>query len=534
MKSYCLPFTQVPGSSKLFNDFLSWSPAVHPFYSRSPHFSEWCQNETTNIRYEQGRREQVSAILERQNKNWEASPKTLENIRRFKAGAFAAVSGQQVGLFGGPLFTIFKALTAIKLADEATKKGVNTVPVFWLASQDHDLEEVNHTFLPGQDTGLQKLAVGSQGVSDAPVGTIKFGAEIEEVVAAAQESFGECEVVEWLRNSYRSGETYGSAFARLLARVFADWGVILMDASDPEFTAIAKPLFRAAIERSPEIEQALQARGKDLEAAGYHQQVKVVAGSTLMFATQNGSRTPVHRTKNDFVIGEEKLSQADLLERISTASQGFSANVLLRPVLQDYLLPTLAYTGGPAEIVYFAQAGVVYNALLGRVTPIIPRFSATLIEPRLRTLLEKYSLTVPQLFAGVEAVRQFLAARALPEGLNTAFTHAHESLKASLERVSNALERLDKTLVDSAKNAGEKMRYQLEQLQSRAARAELRQSEVLNRHAELLSNSLYPNKMLQEREIGGIYFLARHGTQLLNDIYDNMHLDCLDHQLIDL
>src|SRR5712692_887725 len=539
VKSQCLPFIQIPHTTRLFADFLSWTPPIQPFYARSPHFSEWLKDETPSLRYDSARREKVTAILERQNKAWSASPKTLENIARFRAGASVVVTGQQVGLFGGPLFSIFKALTAIKLADQASAAGVNCVPVFWLATEDHDLAEVNHISVPGPDGSLQNLVAPTQGLLDAPVGTITFGAEIGPVAEAAAGFLGDYEAAGLLRDCYRPGETLGSAFARLCTRLFADWGVILLDASDAELHAIVEPIYRAAIERAAELDDALLARGKELEAARYHQQVKVTPSSTLLFMLQDGARVPVHRRANagstpDFVIGEERVPEPELLRHITSAPHHFSANVLLRPVVQDYLLPTLAYTGGAAEVAYFAQAGVVYQALLGRVTPIVPRFSATVIDPKPQALLERYALALPDLFHGPEHLRETLAKRALPQELQSAFDQADAALKKSLAALGESLARLDKTLVEAASNAASKMHYQLDQLRSRAARAELRQSEVLGRHAELLSNALYPNKTLQEREIAGIYFVARHGTELLRNLYEAVNTDCLDHQVIEL
>ena len=169
----------------------------------------------------------------------------------------------------------------------------------------------------------------------------------------------------------------------------------MLDASDGELDRVAQPIFRAAIERADELDAALSARGKALEAGGYHQQVKVTSSSTLLFTIRRGARVPIHRRGNggtaEFVIGAdseaEKISQAELIDRIESSPEQFSPNVLLRPVVQDYLLPTLVYTGGAAEAAYFAQAGAVYETLLGRVTPIVPRFSATIVEPKMQRLL---------------------------------------------------------------------------------------------------------------------------------------------------
>jgi bacillithiol synthase len=539
VKSQCFPFSQIPHTTRLFADFLAYSPKVRQFFPHSPRLSEWLKEEASSVRYDAARREGVAAILERQNLGWGASPKALENIARLRDGALAVVTGQQVGLFGGPEFSLFKALSAVRLASEATAAGIDCVPVFWLATEDHDLAEVNHASIPAPDGTLQKLSTPTHGLADAPVGKVEFGAEIEPVVETAIGWLGDSDASRLLRECYRPGETMGGAFARLFARLFADWGVILLDASDPGLHQIAEPIYRAAIERAAELSDALLARGEALEKAGYHQQVKVNSSSTLLFALRNGSRVSVHRqasatSRAEFTVGQEALAQSELLRRVAAEPHHFSANVLLRPVVQDFLLPTLAYTGGAAEGAYFAQAGVVFQALLGRVTPIVPRFSATLIEAKPQALLERYRLGFGELLKGPEKVRETLAARSLPQDLQQAFDEAGADLEKSLSAIRAALEKLDKTLADAATHASEKMHYQLSQLRSRAARAELRQAEVLSRHASLLSHALFPNKTLQEREVAGIYFMARYGAPLLRELYDTMHPDCLDHQVISL
>jgi bacillithiol synthase len=310
-----------------------------------------------------------------------------------------------------------------------------------------------------------------------------------------------------------------------------------MDPSDVDFHPIAQPIYNAAIERAQEIDEALLARGKELESAGYHQQVKVTPSSTLLFIVKDGARIPIHRRVNgnnslDFLIKDEKLSQKQLLHHIAEKPDDFSPNVLLRPIVQDHLLPTLAYTGGSAEVAYFAQVAVVYEKLLGAVTPIVPRLSATVVEPKMKSLLERYHLELTDAFHGEDALREKIAATTLPDELQAAFDRAAQSLDQSLAAVKNALGRLDKTLVEASDNAASKMQHQLESLRARAARAEVRQSEVIGRHAQQLSNSLFPNKVLQEREVGAIYFLARYGVEFLQTLHDTLQSGCHDHQVV--
>ena len=542
MKAHCLPFSQIPHTTRLFTDFISYSPQVQRFYPRSPYINEWLKSEAGNLSYDSSRRERVTAILERQNRSWNASSKTLTNIDRLREGAAAIVTGQQVGLFGGPMFAIYKALTAVKLADESTKAGVDAVPVFWLATYDHDLAEVNHVSIPAADGALQVVTTSSHSVDGAPVSAVRLGDEILPVLDQAASLLGETEATALLRDCYRPGETLGTAFARMFVQLFADWGVIVLDASDPELHRIAEPIYRAAIERAPELEDALLARGVELEAAGYHQQVKVNPSSVLLFTLQNGVRTAIQRrgdgADQEFVIGSgasaEKLSREKLLARLSAAPEHFSPNVLLRPIVEDYLLPTLAYTGGAAETAYFGQAGVVYERLLGRVTPIIPRYSATIVEPKMQRLLEKYGLAVQDAFTAPETLRQQLATRSLPADLQLAFDSAKKSFESNFAAIREKLATLDRTLVDAADTAGSKMQYQLDRLYQHAARAEAQKGELVTRHADTLSQALYPEKGLQERTVAAAYFVARYGRDLLHQIYDSIHPDCHDHQILEL
>ena len=538
MKAHCLPFSEIPHTTRLFADFLSYSPGVQPFYPNSPYFAEWAKEESGRISYDGSRRERVAAILERQNQRWDASPKALANLERLRKGAAAVVTGQQVGLFGGPMFSIYKALTAVKLAEEATAAGVEAVPIFWLATYDHDLAEVNHVGLPGADGVLQTVATSSHSVPGAPVGAVTLGDEILPAIEQAAALLGDNEASKLLRETYRPGETLGTAFARLFAKLFADWGVIVLDASDPELHAVAEPVYRGAIERAEELAAALVARGKALEAAGYHQQVKVTPSSVLLFVLENGVRTAIHRRDQEFILGSEgaarKISRGELLERIGSSPGQFSPNVLLRPIVEDYLLPTLAYTGGAAETAYFAQAAAVYEILLKRVTPIVPRYSATVVDQKMQRLLERHGISVKDVFAGPEALRYKLASRSLPEDLQGAIDTAQKSLDANLSAIKEKLALLDPTLVDAAETARSKMQHHIEKLHAQAARAEAQKSELLARHAETLSNALYPDKGLQERAVGGIAYIARYGMGFLQEIYPTIHSDCHDHQVVEL
>src|ERR1051326_3820275 len=358
LESQCFPFSRIPHTTRLFDDYLHHFDKVRQFYARPPLQQDWWQDEIKKIEYPEERRQQVAAVLERQNREFGAGEKTLANIERLRAGAPAMVTGQQVGLFGGPLFCILKAITAVKIADKA-----GAVPVFWLATEDHDYEEISAVNFPAGDH-LQRFAVNVPHREGAPVGTIAFTDEITAAIAQVEALFGRSEISEMLAASYGKGETFGTAFAKFYARALTGLGIVFLNPLDPGLHRIAQPVYRAALERADEINQALLQRNDELEAAGYHAQVKVTPSHTLCFYLEDGVRTPVrHHQDGVFFIGERKLAAAELIAETERCPERFSANVLLRPVVQDYLLPTLDYFGGPAEIAYFAQIEVVYSKL---------------------------------------------------------------------------------------------------------------------------------------------------------------------------
>jgi bacillithiol biosynthesis cysteine-adding enzyme BshC len=529
----CISFNAIPHTTRIFSDFLSYSPEIRKYYPTQPdaaHIAAFAKSVLRNL----ARQARVADALEKQNRAWGASEATLRNIQRIRDGAFAVVTGQQVGLFGGPLLSLLKAASVLALAKQVEELGVECVPVFWLATEDHDLAEVNQALLLTHDVQLTPFTAPTNGVAGAPVATIRFAEGTKELVARAAQLLGESLAADYLRQSYVEGETFSNAYAKLYAKIFngRDHGLIFLDPADPELHRIAAPLFVDAIGRAGELDEALLARNRDLQAAHYHEQVKVTPQSTPLFALVEGVRVAVHRANGEFTIARERLSADELQRRVEAAPENFSANVLLRPVLQDYWLPTLGYIGGPAEIAYFAQVGVVYEKLLGRITPILPRLSATLIEARMERLLRKYAVELPELFHGECQLRDCLATRSLPLELKQNFEYARQSVDEAMQRVSSSLQTLDPTLVEAAGRAASKMQYQLDRLQKRAAQAELRRTEVLARHATQIENALYPKKSLQEREIAGLYFYANHGPALIDRLIELALARCPEHKVM--
>jgi bacillithiol synthase len=533
VSEHCIRYTAIPHSTRLFLDYLFHFQNVSEFYPR-PASRTWLPDEAKRVQYVPERRARVAQVLDRQNAAFGINEKGREGLRRFREGAVAVVTGQQVGLFGGPLYSLLKAASALNAADELNRAGVPAVAVFWLATEDHDLAEIDHALFPSGPGQLRQLRSTSKGQRNAPVGAVKFAAEIDQLAEEAAALLGDSQAGADLKNSYCSGETYGSAFGKLFARIFRDQALIFLDPLDPELHRLATPIYTRALEDADAIDRELLARGKRLRDAGYHEQVKVTGESTLLFSLGGGERTVIHRANGGFLIGAQRVGKDELLARVKAHPEEFSPNALLRPVVQDFLLPTVAYFGGAAEVAYFAQSAVVYQRLLGRVTPILSRLSATLVNQRMQRLLKRYRLTLTDLFGGTDNLKELLGSRVLPDGLHDTLDNTSDAIRENVQKMQDALRILDPSLVPAAEKAARKMKYQVERLRTKAARAELRRNQQLERDASELIAGLYPAKTLQERELAGISMLAAHGPDLLERLIEAAKAECGAHQVLEL
>jgi bacillithiol biosynthesis cysteine-adding enzyme BshC len=499
----------LPHQPQILRDYLQNYEKVSAFYQHQPTV-ESILAAAKNLRFPEQRRKDVAAVLRQQNQLLGSGAKTAANLERLANGAVAVVSGQQVGLFGGPAYSFYKAIAAIRIARELTEQGVDAVPVFWMATEDHDLDEVRHVEF-FRDGRLVKFELPGGGGNGAPVGRITVGEEVATLVKSAAEILGQTDsaTAKILAECYQPSETYGSAFGKLFARILPDSGLILLDPLDLRLHRVAEPLFAAAIERRDVLEEQLVQRGKALESAGYPAQVKVTAKSTVLFHISANGRQAIVSAGSDFRSGEKTWTRSELLAAIHAEPEGFSPNALLRPVTQDYLLPTVAYIGGPAEISYFAQSEVLYRNLLERMPVMLPRAGFTLVDAKAQRLLKQYGLEVEDVWSGPQEVSKLLSKASLPENIASLLNDNTSEIKLRLQQWADAVSVLDPTLKDAVSTAQEKIGYQTEKLQQKIGRALDHKQNVLAAHGEFLSNLLYPEKNLQSRVLGFLPFAAR-------------------------
>jgi bacillithiol synthase len=530
--SECYSIDVAPGLSRLFRGYCSADTRVRPFYSSLPRETGWQQRCPRPDHWNE-----IVDLLANQNPSASASA----SIATLRAGAGTVLTGQQVGLFGGPLFTPFKAATALARARRALEAGQPHVAIFWLATEDHDFAEINHVTFPSRKE-LRKLVYSKAPSAPVQVGSVVLDETIEPLIEQAWELLGTSDAMDALVAAYKPGRTFGQAFAEFYSKVFAAQGLLVLDAASREIHRLGAPVLKAAIERADELYAALLERNKALEAAGYHAQVAVTPGSSLLFLIdeRTGARLALKRIaatgseSNDlWQAGRERYTTADLVGILFAEPERISPAALLRPIFQDYLLGTSLIIGGPAEIAYFAQSAVLYERILGRTTAAEPRLSATLIEPAIGELMRKHELGLERVFSeSADSLSQLLAARAMPiEGkrkLGSAGTALDEELGPLLEYMRS----MDAGLGRSAETAASKMRYQMNRLRRLAANFEMQREGSLRRHADAIERALNPGGVLEERVHGAAYYLARYGFQLAETLVELAADPCPGHKAV--
>lgn len=534
-----ISYSRLPKTTPLFLDYVERYERVSQFYNGSPYVASSYTELAGRIHYGASSRAALVKILERQNERFGCGDLTRANIKRLsEPGTFAVVTGQQVGLLSGPAFTLYKALTAVRLAQALSARGLPSVPVFWLATEDHDLEEVERTSTFDEEYNLVELEdPGERPAPQSHVGRVKLSVEIHQALERLESALPPGEprdhLLNDLRDSYQPGVTWSQAFGRFIAKIFSRWGVALIDPLDEAVHRQSAPIYEAVIARASVLRGRLMERSRALVEAGYEAQVHVGEDSTLVFVTREGNRTALRERAGAFSFESDgTISAGELTALLKERPLDFSANALLRPFVQDTLLPTIAYVAGPSELAYLGQSQVLY-AELGRPQPvIIPRATFTLVDARTQRLLEKYRLGVEDAWQGEEHLRRAIAASGFAEGWSARLDETERGIAHLLSQLRDTIAAIDPTLLDTLKHTEEKMKHQLESLKGKISRAALQKSELLARHEQALLRFLFPRKQLQEREVTGAYFLGKAGYELLDRLLENIDVNTAAHQVV--
>ena len=532
MKAGCIPYTQIPSSSRLFLDFLYAPDRVSGFYPGLPGCEHAAVAAEAITLSPERRRALVEALGPLNAAGGERVRRNLERLA--EPGVVAVVTGQQAGLFGGPAYSLYKALTAVRMAERLEERGTPAVPVFWIATEDHDLAEVDHAWTLSPHEGPLKLQAGTSGPANRPVGGVRIDrSPLEELAASLKGLPFADETMALMRETYPDGATLGEAFAALFQHLLAPYGVVLIEPMNPGYRRLGAPLLADAVRRLPDLMEALEERGRELEAAGYHQQVALSAHLSLLFHIENGRRTPIQRQGERFHVNGRDWTAAELAADIEAHPEAFSPNALLRPVVQDSVLPTAAFIGGPAEVAYFAQSQTIYERLLGRMPAVLPRAAFTLLDHRASKLLARFDLNAADCFTHLEALRERIAVRLTPAALRQKLDVQTRRVDGALDEMADALAAFDPTLLEALERSRRKITYQLEKTARKTARECLRRDGLAERDAAYLFELVYPHKRLQERVYAVPALYARFGPEVVETVRQSIRLDCPDHQSLE-
>ncbi len=545
MRITSVPFSAIPEQSQLFLKYQKDPLSLREFYPNAvTSVSGLSDFALKAIAGQTVDRNAVCDALVEINVTCRASERTLANIEILRnKNTVAVLTGQQTGLFTGPLYTIYKALSAVKLAERLTTEGTPAVPMFWAATEDHDFDEVSNTFVISADGSEHEIKYEpTSRIADSQVGSVLLDGSIKDKI---RELMGEMpktefsdEVERMMSDAWIPGRGYGKAFLAQMAQIFRSFGLIFVDPQNAALKRLSAPIYESAIRSADEIAANVVSRSKALTAAGYHAQVLVEDDYfSLFWQTEGGVRTAIrkvgdglYRSKAD----KREFVTEELLEIVASEPDRFSPGVMLRPVVQDYLFPTVCYFGGGAEIAYFGQNSAVYETLDRPVTPVLHRQSFTIIESRHQRTLDHLDLAFTDLFEGIESILPSLIERHISPDTARVFAEVEESINTELNRLGQNLSALDVTLSENLAKRRRKMIYHIAALRKKAYAAELRKSETINGRLRSAFSAVYPNGHLQERSVNIVTYLNNYGSHFVDWVYEAIDLDDRGHRVINL
>ncbi len=528
--------------SRLFVDYVTDHQRVRQFYGGNPQDADDWKRLLKQTSERKLDRSAITRILSRQNRDFHCGVKSLANIDLLRDdNCVAVVTGQQVGLFTGPLYTIYKAITAVKLAEKLAKDfpEYKFVPIFWLAGEDHDFEEVSSVSLFNAAGELVRLDYNAEematDVNHGAVGEIELDERIEVLFKLAEEALLPTEfkpkVLELFKTAYQKGMTFNRAFVHLMNVLLEDSGLIFLNSNDAEIKQLLVPVFRKELADTPRSCQLVIDQSAILERQ-YHAQVK--PRSINLFLFHEKGRYPIEPHPNGYFLKgtRQHFTKVELDTLLTEKPEMFSPNVVLRPICQDTLLPTIAYVGGPSELAYFGQYSTLYKDF-GIPEPIIyPRASVTIVEERVEKILARFSLEPLALFGNLEFLKQQIAEQISDLKAEDFFATASHSIDESLNELKPALQSIDPTLLPAMDNTLQKIHSHLSVLRDKTISAQKRQHEVSLRQIDKAAANLFPSSDFQERQLNILYFLNKYGLEFVRWLFKEIQVDKLKHQLL--
>ncbi len=539
-----IKFADIPFNQNLFLDYIQEYENVEKYYHRNfRNVESYPEFFNSLISENRPHREGLVEIIRHQYSGAELSKQTENNIELLtSAKTLAVVTGQQLGILGGPLYTLYKIITAIKLCNYLKENydSFNFVPVFWMEGDDHDFDEASSVSIVDNDNNVSVLKYEDGLTEDdnrGSVGKLLFGSSLSNLLEKLDQNLRDSEfkpqLMDLLRSVYAEGKTFAQSFRELLFSLFDEYGLVIFNPLDTAVKKLLVPIFKKEITEFRSHSGKLVERSAELEDT-YHAQVKVKPIN--LFYIDNNERLLIEPAENEYRLKgkRKKFTQDEMLAQLNFQPEKFSPNVILRPICQDYLFPTAFYVAGPSEISYFAQITPMYE-LYGIQQPYIyPRSSVTIVEKGIKNIIEKYNLKHTDFFHDEEQLINMVINSLSELNLETIFENASAELNSTMDRLNQYLLQIDKTLFDVTDKSKEKISQIVDSIRAKALDAEKRKHEVAIRQIKKARNILFPNGNLQEREINFFFFANKYGLDILKRIFNELTINKFEHQILEL
>jgi bacillithiol synthase len=508
---------------KLFRDYISGDSRIHTFFDGNPFSEDSLKSKISRLSFS-GDRTAMVQLLRDFNSRFNASQKTMENIERLgEDKVYTVVTGQQLTLYGGPLFTIYKILTAIQISQSYEKKfNIKLVPVFWLADEDHDFDEIAALGIPASDH-IAKLRYETEKREHKRVAEIELDEGFNQFKSDLNNLLSETDFSDtlWglLDSFYKPGQKISDAFGSLVMKLFGKYGLVLAGSNSAQIKKLTSKVLICSVQQSDSILKTLKKTSDRLSEEGYPTQV-LIQESNLFWIDDQGNRIKIHKEEGSWFTDDktQQWTGDEIIENIKQSPNKFSPNVFLRPVLQDFLLPTFAYVGGPGEIAYYAQMKEFYKEFDLSIPLIIPRFSATIVESGIDRIMEKLPFSFNHYINRIDELESSYISQTDSPDLEALFSSWKEEIELLTESMKKRIAEIDPTLEGTAGKASATYFTELDKLKGKLYRSIKQKEETqLNRIAKI-KHHLFPESSLQEREVAFIYFMNKYGP----DIWDNM------------
>ena len=538
-----IPFDIIPGQGKLYSDYLSENDKLLRFYNGHHRKPEDISGLAKKIlKGNDFQRRFLSIVLRDINSEYGMTPETEANIELIKNNeALTVITGRQAGLYTGAIYTLSKAITTIKVADHLTKQLKKPViPMFWLESSDHDIEEVNHISFPGVKEPIKFVYSEKKNVEHKPVGHLKLDIGFDKFSRKIVESLPKNDyydaITRLMNETYSQGQTFSRAFGKMLTRLLGRWGLVIIDSENAELKKLAGPVITMKLMEKGRMNQLIKEQTAELTKENYDHQIKIKSEMLNIFIHQDNNRIPISLLGEIISQNGTKVSleNGELLKLASESPELFSPKVSFRPIVQDFLFPNVVYIGGPAELSYFAQLKKVYEFFEIHMPIIWPRSSATLIDARIQRHMQNTGILPEDVFRDPKDVFTEILLRNTPESHEKIFDEAAARMDELTGWLKRSLDEADILKQEVYESSLKKMRYQVDHVRNIALNKLSAKNQSLVNSWRRIQVQLYPHRKLQERTYNILYFLSRYGFWLMDFLMDNLDISTDDHQFLEI